>query len=188
MVENADRPRPADTDSAYTSRPNVVTLICILTFISVGWQITAFMFVHFAFFATGIPLLSKVEFLVTIVILGVFTVIPLTIGIGMWLAMNWARILFVTVIPLMRVVGLVLQPDLFNVFALAIVLVFVVLLFRPPASDYFRGTPLPAIEPASGLSTAPREIVRCPSCGKEIYSTVTTCHHCGADTRGGASA
>ncbi len=32
-----------------------------------------------------------------------------------------------------------------------------------------------------------REIVRCPSCGKEICSTAITCHHCGADTRGGSN-
>ncbi len=182
-VETAGHPAPATTGSSYTSRPGVVTLICILTFIGVGWQI-----IQYAFFAAGSLALGSVEFFVTIVVLGVFTAIPLAIGIGMWRAKNWARFLFVIVIPLMRVLDLAVQPNPFTAVALAIVLVLAVLLFRPPASDYFRGIPSPAIDPASGLSTAPREIVRCPSCGKEIYSTVITCHHCGADTRGGATA
>jgi len=183
MAENAGQPKPADTDGTYTSRPGVVTLICILTFIGAGWQI-----IQFAFFTVGRYEPGNAEYLVTVVVLGVFTGLPLAIGIGMWHARNWARILFVIYIPLMRVLDLAIQPNIFGALGLAVVLVFAVLLFRPKASAYFRGIPATAIDPASGLSHVPREIVRCPSCGKEIYSTVVTCHHCGAATSTGATA
>ena len=122
-VENAGQPPPADTGSTYTSRPGVVTLICILTFIGAGWQV-----IQFAFFAAGRFQPDSIEFFVTLVVLGLFTGLPLAIGIGMWHARNWARILFVIVIPSMRVLDLVALPNPFSAFALAVVLVLAFLL------------------------------------------------------------
>ncbi len=183
MAEKADQPKPADTGDTYTSRPGVVTLICILTFIGAAWQI-----IQFVLFAAGRFQPGGVEYLVTLVVLGLFSGLLLAMGLGMWHAKNWARILFVVLIPLLRLLDLVNLPNPFSALALVVVLVLAVLLFRPPASAYFRGIPSPAIDPASGLSQVPREIVRCPSCGKEIYSTVVTCHHYGADTRAGTTA
>jgi len=68
-----------------------------------------------------------------------------------------------------------------NIVGIPLLVVVCVLLFRPKASAYFRGEVLPAIDPASGLEIGDRKIIPCPSCGKEIYSTLPSCHHCGAD-------
>jgi hypothetical protein len=182
-IEDVSQKPPADAGSRYISRPGVVTLICILTFIGGGWQ-----GIQLAFFATGQFQPNSIQYLGTVVVLTLLTGMPLVIGIGMWHARNWARMLFVIFVPLMRLLDLVVLPHFSTVIALVVVLVLAVLLFRPHVSAYFSGLPSPAVDPASGLSGGPREIVHCPSCGKEIYSTVATCHHCGAAAQSGTTA
>ena len=99
---------------------------------------------------------------------------------GLWRAKNWARFVYVILFPFFIFLELALQPTAFNGLRLVAVVVFSVLLFRPTASAYFRGEVLAPIDPTSGLEIGDRQIIQCAACGKEISSSVATCHHCGA--------
>ncbi len=166
--------------SGYVTRPGVVTFICVTAFISVGLQAP-----FFALFAIGQYQQGSAAFVAEIVTTLLVLGVPLAVVLGLWHAKAWARIAFVILFPLVALIELLVVPNFINIVRILFVALYCYLLFRPKSSDYFKGIALPPIDPASGLEIGTRTIIGCPSCGKEICSTVSTCHHCGADLRSG---
>ena len=162
--------------SGYVTRPGVVTFICVTAFISIGLQAP-----FFGLFAIGQYQQGGAAFVGAVVVTLLVLGLPLAIVLGLWRAKSWARTAFVLVFPLVALIELLAAPNFVNILRMAFVALYCYLLFRPKCSDYFNGIALPPIDPASGLEIGARRIIRCPSCNKEIYSTVATCHHCGAD-------
>ena len=162
----------------YVTRPGVVTFICVISFIGLGAQsillLAALASVPGHGWTAAVP-----TALIGILVL----VFSFAVVLGLWRARDWARTVFVIVFPLLAVLALLGEPNLVNLARLAILVPLCILLFRPQAAAYFRGERLPAIDPASGLEIGERQIIRCASCGKEVYSTAPRCHHCGADLK-----
>ncbi|MCG8595325.1 MAG: hypothetical protein MI785_13325 [Kiloniellales bacterium] len=170
--------RSAEAAGGYAARPGVVTLICVTSFIGIGAQAVVLLGLLAA--VPGYAWTKAVPTaLLGILVLG-FT---LAVVLGLWRAKDWARTVYVIVFPLLAVLAVIGEQNLLNCARLAILLPLCVLLFRPQADAYFRGERLPAIDPASGLEVGERRIIRCAACGKEVYSTVPRCHHCGGDPR-----
>ncbi len=172
------RAEGAQASGGYVTRPGVVTFICVISSIGLGAQ--AILLLGVLLGHRGYDWTAAVPTaLVGIPVLG----LSLAVVVGLWRARDWARTVFVIVFPLLAVLAVIGEPNLVNLARLAILAPLCVLLFRPQASAYFRGERLPAIDPASGLEVGERRIIRCASCGKEVYSTAPRCHHCGADPR-----
>ena len=176
MDQQETENRPVPAADGYVTRPGVVTLICIASLI------VLIMSALFEF--------PQVVYLYRIqngdyLLLGVITLLSYgtvaTIIFGLWRANNWARIAYVIVFPILAVLEALAAPSMTSILRLLVLPVLCILLYRPKASAYFRGETLPPIDVASGLDLGAREIIPCPSCGREIYSTLTTCHHCGYD-------
>ena len=162
----------------YVTRPGVVTLICVTSFIVLGAQASLLLA-----FLVSVPGYAWTKAVPT-ALLGILALgFSFTVVLGLWTARDWARKVYVTVFPLLAGVAVLGEPNLLNLARLAILVPFCILLFQPQASAYFRGERLPAIDPASGLRIGDRQVVRCAACGKEVYSTAPRCHHCGADPR-----
>jgi hypothetical protein len=174
---SSERPHPGSTN--YVTRPGVVTLVCILGFISTS--INGFFTLLY-----GVGQYAPYDqiYLLTTTLLVGLTVAMAVIVLGLWYAKIWARVGYVVLFPLIMLPNLLMAPTILipiYLTQLIFVIVCCVLLFRGKASAYFRGIALPPIDPASGLEISTREIVRCPSCEREIYSTAATCHHCGTN-------
>ena len=164
--------------TGYVTRPGVVTFICIGSAISIAVQI-----IGVVLYTIGKYKIGDKEYFITIVVIFIVLGVFSTIILGLWSAKNWARIAYVVVFPLNAILGLLGNPNMMDIASIPLLAVVCVLLFRPKASAYFRGVALPAIDPASGLEIGDRKIIPCPSCGKEIYSNILSCHHCGADLK-----
>lgn len=170
--------RAAKASGGYVTRPGVVTFICVIS--SIGLGVQAFLLLGLLIGYSGYDWTAAVPIaLVGVPVLG----FSLAVVIGLWRAQDWARTVFVIVFPLLAVLAVLGEPSPVNLLRLAILVPLCILLFRPQASAYFRGERLPAVDPASGLEVGDRRIVRCASCGKELYSTAPRCHHCGAGPR-----
>ena len=171
--------------TGYVTRPGVVTFICITNFIFLAFQIF-----YSGLYAVARYQPDNAEYLITIAFYAIGLGIPLTIVLGLWYAKNWARIAYIIVFPLYFILEFLWLLELpgpmfiFSIVRLLFVAYFCVLLYRPKSSGYFRGEVLPPVDPGTGLETVTQEIVRCPSCNKEIYSTAPRCHHCGMDLKG----
>lgn len=179
--------------TGYVTRPGIVTFVCITNFISIA----VYGFISILF-VIGQPQLGGQEILLATFLIGALG-FYLAIVLGLWHAKNWARISYVVIFPLLAVSDVLLKLDIlkdshiygdpyisqteffFSVAKLIILTIFSVLLFRPKSSAYFKGIALAPIDPGTGLEFRARNIVNCPSCGKEIYSTLVRCHHCDTD-------
>ena len=178
LDHGSEEARAAQASGGYVTRPGVVTFICVVSFVGLGIQ--ALLLLALLVGYPGYDWTAAVPTaLVGVPALG----FSLAVVIGLWRARDWARTVFVIVFPLLAVLAVIGEPSPVNLLRLAILVPLCILLFRPQASAYFRGERLPAIDPASGLEVGERRIVRCASCGKELYSTAPRCHHCGADPR-----
>src|SRR5690606_16166075 len=103
-----------------------------------------FVAVAFALFAGGISLAAKgaqdgtgVALIVTGVLTLVFAVVQLILIGKMRAGRNWARIL-ITILEVLAIIGVVLNPGLIPIFASAVGLEAVVLLWLPASNSYFR--------------------------------------------------
>lgn len=169
-----DPPSTLPTD--YVTRPGVVTYICIASLIGMVVQIPWVMFnvnAQSQFSAE----LQFISYALVALMYGGFAAIVL----GLWRAKNWARMTYVVLFPLLAILQALADLNITSIVRLSIISLVCILLFRPKASAFFRGEALAPIDPASRLEIGDRKIIRCPSCDKEIYSTVTSCHHCGTD-------
>ena len=161
-----------------------MTFICVVNFLFLALQI-----VYSVLYAVALYQPDNAEYLGTVAVYAIALGIPLTIVGGLWYAKNWARISYVIVFPLVFILEFLWSLGLpggmifFSIFRLVAIAYICVLLYRPKSSAYFSGIALPPIDPATGLELVAQEIIRCPSCNKEIYSTATTCHHCGRDLK-----
>ena len=178
MEEQETAAPSAPAPGGYVTRPGVVTFICITAFISLFLQ--GLVLVGFAI---GQYEAGDEAYFLTVGISALLFGALSAIILGLWYAKRWARTAFVIVFPLLAILELLGTLSLVPMVRLVVLVIFCFLLYRPKASAYFRGETLPAIDVASGLDLGSREIVPCPSCGKEIYSTLPTCHHCGYDLK-----
>ena len=171
--------------TGYVTRPGVVTFICIYNLIVLVFQTLLLVADAVARYQP-----DNAEYLITVTFYAIVLGIPLAIIGGLWYAKNWARIAFIIVAPLFIIIEFLLSLEspgpLFFLIIVRLLIIgyFCFLLYRPKASAYFSGEVLPPVDPATGLETVVQEIVRCPSCNKEIYSTAPRCHHCGMDLKG----
>lgn len=176
MKQQSKENQPSPLPTGYITRPGVVTFICITSLIILALQILGL-----ALYATGQYRPGDEEYAITVAIIAVLLGGLSTIILGLWRAKNWARIGYVILVPLLAVMEVLGDPNITNIARLPFLALLCVLLFRPKASVYFSGMALPPIDPASGLEIGVRKIIRCPTCDKEIYSTLLSCHHCGTD-------
>ena len=170
--------RGASSSQGYVTRPGVVIFICITSLIGIVAQ-AIFLLV----FLAGYPSYAWPEAVPTALVGLLALGFTLVVVGGLWRAKDWARTVYVIVFPMLAVLAVIGEPSPVNLARLAILVPLCVLLFRPQAAAFFRGERLPAVDPASGLEVGERQIIRCASCGKEVYSTAPRCHHCGADPR-----